>query len=389
MSNNSLDNGYPFVVLGMGCFWGAEKRMLSLEGVLDVESGYANGEITASYEAILAHERQLRLGLSDLKNHAEVVKVWFDPAKTTLEQVLARFWESHNPTQGDRQGNDIGSNYRSAIFTASDQDLPIAEASKATYQQALTAAGLPKITTEITRLTHYTPAETYHQRYLQKNPNGYCGLGGTGVAYPSATRFNPYPNSGLVIYGASNNHNTEAFLHAILETYPLPFEIRRVNTASNTATDTPLTLQFEHHGRPVGEFTGPYDAPYEAFWRWLGQYLLTEEQQYIAFSQGTERPFCGPYLTEKRRGWFLDPLSGVALFHSDKKFDSGTGWPSFYDVMPNAVSLVKDRSHGMIRTEVRSASTGIHLGHVFEDGPAPTHLRYCINGQVLLFKHDA
>ncbi|AEG31775.1 peptide-methionine (S)-S-oxide reductase MsrA [Thiomicrospira cyclica] len=379
MSQNA---NYPFVVLGMGCFWGAEKRMLSLAGVVDVESGYANGEIDASYEAILAHERKRRMGLSELKNHVEVVKVWFDPAKTTLEQVLAQFWESHNPTQGDRQGNDVGSNYRSAIFTATEQDLPIAEASRKTYQQALDTAGFSQITTDITLLMSYTPAETYHQRYLQKNPNGYCGLGGTGVAYPSSQAFRPYPEWTLVIYGQQTAFAEDQFCNEVLKHYPLPFELRWQESAS------PLTLQLEQKGRPSAEFADPFSPPYTEFWRWLGHYLLTEEQHYIAFSQGTERPFCGPYLTEKRRGWFLDPLSGVPLFHSDTKFDSGTGWPSFFDVVADAVTLVKDRSHGMIRTEVRSASTGIHLGHVFEDGPAPTHLRYCINGQVLLFKHD-
>ena len=103
------------IVLGMGCFWGAEKRMSEVPGVVDVESGYSNGDIAASYEAVLAHEQAVRSGRTTKRNHAEVVKVTFDPAKVTLEAVLAKFWESHDPTQGDRQGNDVGSNYRSAI----------------------------------------------------------------------------------------------------------------------------------------------------------------------------------------------------------------------------------------------------------------------------------
>ncbi|NCW89442.1 MAG: peptide-methionine (S)-S-oxide reductase, partial [Rhodocyclales bacterium] len=114
------------IVLGMGCFWGAEKRMSELPGVLNVESGYANGDIPGNYEAVLAHERALQYGRAQGRNHAEVVKVTFDPARVTLSEVLARFWESHDPTQGDRQGNDIGSNYRSAIYIQNEKQLETA-----------------------------------------------------------------------------------------------------------------------------------------------------------------------------------------------------------------------------------------------------------------------
>lgn len=300
------------IVLGMGCFWGAERRMGELPGVIDVESGYANGEISTTYEAVLALERLLRLGKSKQRNHAEVVKVRFDPKKTTLEAVLARFWESHNPTQGDRQGNDIGSNYRSAIYTTSAPQQSLALQSRETYQAALSAAKKGPITTEIIPLVTYGAAETYHQNYLQKNPNGYCGLGGTGVPYPRSS----------------------------------------------------------------------------AYWQALGKLVFSPEQQRIAFNQGTEAPFCGKHLDEKRPGWYVDPLSGARLFRSDAKFNSGTGWPSFVQPAPGAVSEHPDRSHGMLRIEVRSASSGIHLGHVFDDGPPPSGKRYCINGNVLKFVPD-
>lgn len=300
------------IVLGMGCFWGAERRMGELPGVIDVESGYANGEISTTYEAVLALERLLRLGKSKQRNHAEVVKVRFDPKKTTLEAVLARFWESHNPTQGDRQGNDIGSNYRSAIYTTSAPQQSLALQSRETYQAALSAAKKGPITTEIIPLVTYGAAETYHQNYLQKNPNGYCGLGGTGVPYPRSS----------------------------------------------------------------------------AYWQALGKLVFSPEQQRIAFNQGTEAPFCGKHLDEKRPGWYVDPLSGARLFRSDAKFNSGTGWPSFVQPAPDAVSEHPDRSHGMLRIEVRSASSGIHLGHVFDDGPPPSGKRYCINGNVLKFVPD-
>lgn len=144
------------IVLGMGCFWGAEKRMGELAGVTDVESGYANGDIAGNYEAVLAHERLVKMGKTQQRNHAEVVKVSFDPAKVSLETVLARFWESHNPTQGDRQGNDVGTNYRSAIYTNNDAQLAIALKTRDVYQAALTKAGYKTITTDIAPLKNTT-----------------------------------------------------------------------------------------------------------------------------------------------------------------------------------------------------------------------------------------
>lgn len=173
-----------FIILGMGCFWGAEKRMSALPGVLDVESGYANGDISGSYEEILAHESRLRLGLTSKRNHAEVVKVTFDQTQTDLETLLIAFWENHDPTQGDRQGNDTGTNYRSAIYTHSDTQNGIAQKTRLVYQKALNENGYSDITTEISSLKSYYQAEEYHQDYLKNNPNGYCGLGGTGVKYP-------------------------------------------------------------------------------------------------------------------------------------------------------------------------------------------------------------
>ena len=185
-SKAAVKPGAPLdsIVLGMGCFWGAEKRMSEVPGVVEVESGYANGDVEGSYEAVLDQENRLRRGQSAKRNHAEVVKVSFDPTRTSLEKILIKFWESHDPTQGDRQGNDVGSNYRSAIYTHSDAQAGVARKTGATYQQALTKAGRGKITTEIAPLKTYHSAEDYHQDYLKKNPNGYCGLGGTGVSCP-------------------------------------------------------------------------------------------------------------------------------------------------------------------------------------------------------------
>lgn len=400
------------IVLGMGCFWGAEKRMSALPGVVDVESGYANGSVATTYEAVLQHEDALRRGKASGRNHAEVVKVSFDTAKVTLEQVLARFWESHDPTQGDRQGNDVGSNYRSAVYTHSEAQQRIALASRAEYQKALTAAGRGAITTEIAPLQTYGAAESYHQDYLQKNPNGYCGLGGTGVAYPRAAADGSSPmlaatepaaaldaatltlDRQLVVFEAPDCPYCEQFKRDVLDHWKSPVAVARSLspdppkgwTLEKSVFATPTIVLFEH-GKEVSRYTG-YSGEQERFWKWLGFRILTPEQRNIAFEQATERPFTGSNLDEKRSGTFVDPVSGVALFRSNSKFDSGSGWPSFFQPLEGAVTLHEDVSAGMKRVEVRSASSGIHLGHVFDDGPPPTHQRYCINGNVLKFVPD-
>lgn len=397
------------IVLGMGCFWGAEKRMSEIPGVVDVESGYANGEVEGRYEAILAQERALRMGKSSRRNHAEVVKVSFDPAKTDLATVLARFWENHDPTQGDRQGNDVGSNYRSAIYTRSDAQTRIAETTRTAYQQALTRAGRGAITTEIAPLKAYYPAEDYHQDYLVKNPKGYCGLGGTGVKYPGAQGAMPAeaksaprldgealnPGRQLVVFEAEHCPFCERFKADVLDRWQSPVPVvRTLNPNAPTGWQlektlfaTPTIVLFEQ-GREVTRYTG-YDGDQARFWKWLGFQLLTPEQRRIAFEQGTERAFTGSHLDEKRPGTFVDPVTGAPLFRSDAKFESGTGWPSFFNPVPGALTLHEDNAHGMRRVEVRSASSGIHLGHVFDDGPPPTGKRYCINGNVLKFVPDA
>lgn len=174
------------IVLGTGCFWGAEKFMGMLPGVVDIEVGYANGDegVPGEYQAILAHERALREGKTTLRNHAEVAKVTFDPDQVSLEAVLARFWEIHDPTQVDRQGPDVGTNYRSAIYTYNDEQLRVARRSRAVYEQALAEAGVGTIATEIAPLRVYLRAEEYHQDYRKKHPVGECGLRPTGVRYP-------------------------------------------------------------------------------------------------------------------------------------------------------------------------------------------------------------
>jgi peptide-methionine (S)-S-oxide reductase len=167
--------GMERAVFGMGCFWGAERLFWQAPGVYSTSVGYAGGHVDdPSYEQVCS----ARTG------HAEVVQVVFDPAQTSYEEILRIFWEGHDPTQGMRQGNDVGSQYRSLIQTTSESQREAAEASKAQFEERLRAAGYGAITTEITDETPYFYAEDYHQQYLAKNPNGYCGLGGTGVSCP-------------------------------------------------------------------------------------------------------------------------------------------------------------------------------------------------------------
>lgn len=179
VNGNPLQPPYPegmeIAMFGLGCFWGAERKFWQLEGVYSTSVGYAAGSTpNPTYEEVC----------TGMTGHNEVVRVVFDPKVISYETLLKVFWESHNPTQGMRQGNDTGTQYRSGIYTYSTSQKQLAEDSKNTYQQALNKAGYGKITTEIVDAPEFYFAEGYHQQYLAKNPNGYCGLGGTNVSCP-------------------------------------------------------------------------------------------------------------------------------------------------------------------------------------------------------------
>jgi peptide-methionine (S)-S-oxide reductase len=168
-------DGLDRAVFGMGCFWGAERKFWTLRGVYATAVGYAGGATpNPTY-------REVCTGMT---GHTEVVLVVFDPKTIRYEDLLKVFWESHDPTQGMRQGNDVGTQYRSAIYYASDEQRRAAEASRDAFRTRLSAAGFGAITTEIRQAPEFYYAEDYHQQYLAKNPDGYCGLGGTGVTCP-------------------------------------------------------------------------------------------------------------------------------------------------------------------------------------------------------------
>jgi peptide-methionine (S)-S-oxide reductase len=168
-------DGLEQVVVGMGCFWGAERVFWQAPGVYTTAVGYAGG-----YTPNPTYEE----ACSGRTGHTEAVLVVFDPKVTSYDEILRLFWENHDPTQGNRQGNDVGTQYRSAIYATTDEQLAAAEASRETFQAELAKAGYGEITTEIAPAGPFYYAEPYHQQYLAKNPNGYCGLGGTGVSCP-------------------------------------------------------------------------------------------------------------------------------------------------------------------------------------------------------------
>ncbi|MFJ2969175.1 peptide-methionine (S)-S-oxide reductase MsrA [Pseudomonas fulva] len=170
-----------FAIFGLGCFWGAERRFWQREGVVSTVVGYAGGFTpNPTYEEVC----------SGLTGHTEVVLVVFDKSKVLYGELLAMFWELHNPTQGMRQGNDVGTQYRSAIYCTSPEQLEQAQASREAFQAELDKAGFGQITTEIDKAPTVYFAEAYHQQYLAKNPDGYCGIGGTGVCMPASLQGN-------------------------------------------------------------------------------------------------------------------------------------------------------------------------------------------------------
>jgi peptide-methionine (S)-S-oxide reductase len=179
VNGQNLKGPYPdgaeTVYFGLGCFWGAERLFWQLPGVIVTAVGYQGGSTpNPSYEEVC----------SGRTGHTEAVKVVYDPKQVSLDTLLRTFWEEHNPTQGMRQGNDVGTQYRSAIYTTTPEQAEVVDKSRAAYQQALGKQGLGQITTEIAPADEFFYAETYHQQYLAKNPRGYCGLQGTGVSCP-------------------------------------------------------------------------------------------------------------------------------------------------------------------------------------------------------------
>ena len=387
-------NHIQTIYLGSGCFWGAEKGYEKLEGVIDAESGYANGYgISPTYRSITQFKNKY-----NENNFAEVVKVTFNSNAISLEQILKHFFENHDPTNLNRQGNDIGTQYRSTILFSNESQELLAKKLMVEYQILLSDGGYGKIKTKLEPLDNFYIAEEYHQDYLKKNPNGYCPDLSTGIVF-STKQKDFLDNSNLllgkqilILDAQSYCPYCEKLKIDVVDDYKgsIPLSFRTSDQLHGLKIESPTwatpSVIFLENGKEVFAYQGYIEK--KDFYRILGKFKLGNTEAYdVAFNKGTDSRFCKEYQIFKNTpdGIFIDKLSGEPLFDTKDRFVSRSGWLSFTKPVDGSVYELADNSYGMRRVEIRSTSSDIHLGHVFDDGPNGMP-RYCINATVLEFK---
>ncbi len=382
------------IVFSAGCFWGVEKHFEQIPGVIDAKSGYAGGNYpNPTYDTVLKYRHSTPKGLV---NYTESVEVKFDDTKVSAKKLIKDFWELHNPTQIDGQGNDIGNNYRSAIFYTNERQHKIALETRDEYQKLLSKAGYGKITTQIEPLERFYDAESYHQNYLQKNPNGYCPNHATGVKFEKTKKqisyIKPLGGKEIVVIDAVDCPYCEKFKKDVTSSYNGDTPLRTAHSDQlknfdiKTKLDATPTILFIDNGKEIFAHRGYMDK--KDFYKALGLFKLGQNSEAfnVAFNQGTDGRYCKQYDIFKHTpdGVFIDKLSGDILFDTRDRFNSGSGWLSFFKAVDGSVIEREDNSYGMHRVEVIAKKSGIHLGHVFDDAPGGRQ-RFCINATVLDF----